>query len=53
MKNELGLVDKLIVISDMLGNLGYDTEKLTVDELFTIKNALEKVVGKVKLPMKE
>jgi hypothetical protein len=52
MEKELTLGDKCIIIYDMLSGLGYDTEKMTMDELFTIKKAIEKAVDKVKLPMK-
>jgi hypothetical protein len=53
MKKELTLFDKCIAINDMLSGLGYDTEKMTMDELFTIKKAIEKVVVKVQLPVKD
>jgi hypothetical protein len=53
MKNELGLIDKIIIIDEMLQKLGYDTTKMKVDEVLDIKNAIEKILIKVKLPVKE
>jgi hypothetical protein len=53
MKNELGLIDKIIIIDEMLQKLGYDTKKMTVDEVLDIKNAVDKIINKVKLPVKE
>ena len=53
MKNELGLIDKIIIIDEMLNKLGYDTEEMTVDEVLDIKKFIEKVISKVKLPVKE
>jgi hypothetical protein len=53
MKNELGLIDKVMIIDEMLQKLGYDTTKMMVDEVLDIKNAIEKVVSKVKLPVKD
>jgi hypothetical protein len=52
MKNELGLIDKIIIIDEMLQKLGYDTDKMTVNEVLDIKNVIEKVVSKVQLPIK-
>lgn len=52
MKNELGLIDKVMIIDEMLQKLGYDTTKMKVDEVLDIKNAIEKVVNKVQLPIK-
>jgi hypothetical protein len=53
MKNELGLIDKVMIIDEMLQKLGYDTTKMKVDEVLDIKNAIEKVVNKVQLPVKD
>lgn len=53
MKNELGLIDKVMIIDEMLQKLGYDTTKMKVDEVLDIKNAIEKVVSKVQLPIKD
>ena len=53
MKKELTLIDKVMIIEEMLSKLGYDTEKMTVDGVLDIKNAIEKVVSKVKLPVKD
>lgn len=50
MKKELGLLDRIIIIDEMLQKLGYDTTKMMVDEVLDIKNAIEKVMIKVKLP---
>jgi hypothetical protein len=50
MKTELGLIDKVMIIDEMLQKLGYDTTKMMVDEVLDIKNAIDKVVNKVKLP---
>ena len=50
MKKELGLLDRIIIIDEMLQKLGYDTERMTVDEVLDIKNAIDKVVNKVQLP---
>jgi hypothetical protein len=52
MKNELGVIDKIIIIEEMLNKLGYDTTKMTVDEVLDIKKSIEKVVSRVKLPVK-
>lgn len=52
MKTEMGLIDKVIVIDGMLNKLGYDTSKMTMDEILGIKNAIEKAVVKVQLPVK-
>lgn len=50
MEKELTLIDKVMIIDEMLQKLGYDTTKMMVDEVLDIKNAIEKVVTKVKLP---
>ena len=50
MKKELGLLDRIIIIDEMLQKLGYDTTKMKVDEVLDIKNAIDKVVNKVQLP---
>ncbi len=52
MKTEMGLIDKVIVIDGMLNKLGYDTSKMTMDEMLDIKNAIEKAVVKAQLPVK-
>ena len=53
MKKELTVIDKMIIIDEMLQKFGYDTEKVTVDSIIDIKNAIEKVVSKIQLPIKD
>jgi hypothetical protein len=53
MKNELGLIDKIIIIDEMLQKMGYNTDKMKVNEVLDIKNVVEKIINKVQLPVKE
>ena len=51
MKKELTSIDKMIIIEEMLTKLGYDTGKLRISEALDIKNAIDKVVTKAKVPL--
>ena len=48
----MGIVDEVIVIDKMLNELGYDTEKVTVDEILDIRKAIKAAVSKAKLLVK-
>lgn len=49
----MGIVDEVLVIDKMLNELGYDTEKVTVDEILDIRKAIKVAVSKAKLLIKE
>lgn len=49
----MGIVDEVLVIDKMLNELGYDTEKVTVDEILDIRKAIKKAIDKAKLLIKE
>jgi hypothetical protein len=44
MKKIVNIMDKMIAIDEMLQKLGYDTDKMTVDEILDVKRVIEKVV---------
>lgn len=49
----MGIVDEVLVIDKMLNELGYDTEKVTVDEILDIRKAIKKAIYKTKFLIKE
>ena len=51
MKKELTSIDKMIIIEEMLTKLGYDTGKLRISEALDIKNAIDKIIIKTKVPL--
>jgi hypothetical protein len=44
MSKIVNIVDKMLAIDKMLTKLGYDTNKMTVDEILDVKKAIEKAV---------
>jgi len=49
----MSIIKEVLVIDKMLTELGYDTEKITVDEVLEIRKVIKKVVSKVQLPLSE
>jgi hypothetical protein len=53
MENELSIVDEVMIIDKMLIKLGYNTDKMSVDEVLDIRKALKNAIGKTDLALRD